>query len=255
MVQIRVVSDSPEGREAGRAGIVVGTGFFVDSQGYVLTAAHVINKSRDGQIALHATVVSFKVAVLLDDSSTSSVHFSQSFTVTGATVVDIDDVHDVALLKASSIQTPVVMDGHPVQARFRTAMLDSRLPPEGQPLLVSGYPLNIPTLVTQNGMVASESYSYVQVPGARQETVDSILLDSKINPGNSGGPVYDSTSGSVVGICDAYNLAPLGTNEHSKVEIAPGEYLTQNAGIAIVVPIEYAIALLRKNAVSDFSGN
>lgn len=81
--------------------------------------------------------------------------------------------------------------------------------------------------------------------------MDSILLDVIVNPGNSGGPVYDSESSDVVGICEAYENSRLLTSKGNLVPpIAPEEYLVQNSGLAVVIPIKYAIEPLKKNGVS-----
>jgi S1-C subfamily serine protease len=170
-----------------------------------------------------------------------------------ATVVEVDDAHDLALLKVSQnpfvkqFQTRIKEKGKMLPLRVTTAKLNSRLPSEGEELLVSGYPLDMPTFVTQKGMVASESSSVLEVPGApvgsnRLATFDSILLDAVVNPGNSGGPVYSSESGDVIGICEAYKDSPLLTSKQHAVT-ASGEILTQNSGLAVVIPIEYAIDL------------
>jgi S1-C subfamily serine protease len=139
------------------------------------------------------------------------------------------------------------------------ARLDATLPPEGDDILISGYPLEIPTFVTQRGMVASEGFSSreTQLPGTpagfvTTQVEDSILLDAVVNPGNSGGPVYSSQNGNVVGICDAYENSPLFTTKGKRVQIGPEEFLSQNAGLAIAIPIEYGIELLKKNGVPDF---
>src|ERR1700730_2756728 len=241
-----------------------GTGFFVSRQGYVLTAGHVIRGTEAAAKNAGATKVLFQVGILLDLSSTSNVHFQGSFTWVDAAVVEIDDIHDLALLKVAPFRelTSGIVTGEkkvPLPLNVSVANLNSALPLDGEDLLVSGYPLDITTFVMQTAMVASESYSLVEIhpPAAPSgfrvpQPVDMILLDAVVNPGNSGGPVYDSKSGEVVGICDAYEPSPLFTTKRNTVAINPEEYLVQNAGLAVIIPIKYGIEILKKNGVSDF---
>jgi len=268
-VQIRYLSDAQNGAPQGiplpPKGERAGTGFFVSQQGYVLTAAHVIRGAEKYAREKGATKVWFQVGILLDPSSVPGINFLGSFSPVAATPVEVDDVHDVALLKLSAnpfngqLQSGIKTPQGILPLRVAVARLKPELPPEGRNVLISGYPLEIPTFVTQKGMVASESFSIVTipVPGAigrtRPEAVDSILLDAVVNPGNSGGPVYESDSGDVVGICEAYELSPLFTNKLNPVQVTPDEIAMQNAGLAVVVPIKYGIDLLRKNGVTDYS--
>jgi S1-C subfamily serine protease len=245
VVQIADVPDVPDAMAytPQRAG----TGFLVSAQGYVLTAGHVIKDAEADARSSGIAKIKFKVGVLLDVVSQATViNIRGSFSWLNATPVDIDDIHDVALLRVSPnpFEHAVIVRSGKAPTPVTVARLDPRLPQEGENLLVSGYPLQIPTFVTQKGMVASESF---------EKDIDSILLDAVVNPGNSGGPVYDSKSGNVVGICEAFKQAPLFTNKSNPVPVGPYEYLTQNAGLAIVVPIKYAMDLLRKNGISDFS--
>lgn len=270
VVQIRYWSDAPRTPPTGPIefdeGTRAGTGFFVSPQGYVLTAGHVIRSSETSARTAGATKVAFKVGILLDMSSTSQVNFRGSFYWVAASLVDVDDIHDLGLLKLSQnpftgqLQSGIAVGGGMLPLRVRTATLKSELPPEGRNVLVSGYPLDIPTFVTQKGMVASESFSVVEtpVPGApagfnRPEAVDSILLDAVVNPGNSGGPVYEPDSGDVTGVCEAYKNSPLFTSKQHQVKVSPDEVLTQNSGLAVVIPIKYAIELFRKNGITDFT--
>ena len=272
VVQIRYRPITPasqpnaSARPSDPSGTRAGTGFFVSKQGYVLTAAHVIRESEALARAAGATQIGFNVGILLDLSSTPNIQMEGSFYWVDAALVAEDDEHDLALLKVSrnpfagGLPSPIAINHKPLAVMVTVAEFSPTLPPEGEAVLISGYPLDIPTFVTQKGMVASESFSLmdVQVPDApagftHPDSVDSILVDAVINPGNSGGPVYETKSGNVVGVCEAYRDAPLFTNKQRLVPVAPNEILTQNSGLAVVIPIKYAIDLLTKNGVSDFS--
>lgn len=275
VVQIAYTSDAPTassrpgGSPTPMPGLpVAGSGFFVSKGGYVLTAGHVVRGAEDGARAAGATRITLQVGITLDASFPDNTNMSGNFTFVDAALVEVDDIHDLALLKLSrnpflgEVRNEIVLKGREgAPLRVTTASLDSQLPSEGESLLVSGYPLpqSIPTFVTQKGIVASVYLSAVDVrrPGGPADSespqiVNVILLAAAVNPGNSGGPVYEPTSGRVVGICDAYMNSPLFTNKQHTVNVNPQESLTQNSGLAIVVPIQYAIELLRKNNVPGF---
>jgi hypothetical protein len=102
-------------------------------------------------------------------------------------------------------------------------------------------------------MIASEPFSVVQMqrPNAlagslTPEIEDSILLDAEVNPGIDGGPVYLPGEHSVIGICDAYEPSAISATQRPHT-VVPGA--AQNSGLAIVIPIKYAIALLQKNKI------
>jgi S1-C subfamily serine protease len=271
VVQIRyrpiipIAQPSASAQPSDPFGTRVGTGFFVSKQGYVVTAGHVVRESEALARAAGATQVVFNVGILLDLSSTSNIQMEGTLDWVDAALIAVDDAHDLALLKVSrnpfagELASPIAVNHKPLALKVTVAEFNPTLPPEGDALLISGYPLDIPTFVTQKGIVASESFSIQnsQVPDAPNgftlpETMDSILVDAVVNPGNSGGPVYETKTGDVVGVCEAYREAPLFTNKQRVVPVAPNEILTQNAGLAVVIPIKYAIDLLTKNGVSDF---
>jgi S1-C subfamily serine protease len=256
VVQIKFKSDSPKPEYQGG---IAGTGFVVSDEGYVLTAAHVITDTEAALRANNATKVEFFVGISIDTISGPMATFRGSFTNVPCTIKDTDTLHDIAILQlaqnpfSATFRLGIKIGDKQPKVTLSVAILDQSLPPEGQTVLVSGYPLSIPTLVTQKGMVASETYTVVQTqrPNApvgllNTEVEDTILLDAVVNPGNSGGPVYLPGGRSAIGICDAYQQSPIFTTQRPQTAV-PG--VGQNSGLAVVIPIKYAIALLQKNKI------
>jgi S1-C subfamily serine protease len=256
VVQIKFKSDSPKPEyQTG----VAGTGIVVSDEGYVLTAARVITQTEAALRADNATKVEFFAGISIDAIAGSAANSRGSFSYIPCTIKDTDPVHDIAILQlaqspfSETFRQGIKIGDKEPKVTLGVAKLDQSLPPEGQTVLVSGYPLSIPTLVTQKGMIASETFTVVQMqrPNApagllSTEVEDTILLDAVVNPGNSGGPVYLPGEHAVIGICDAYELSPIFTTQRPQT-VVPG--VGQNSGLAVVIPIKYAIALLQKNKI------
>jgi S1-C subfamily serine protease len=256
VVQIKFKSDSakPEYQEG-----ISGTGIMVSDEGYVLTAAHVVTATEAALRANNATKVEFFVGISIDAIPGAGASSRASFAYIPCTIKDTDPVHGLAILQLA--QSPFseafrlgtkTSDKEP-KVTLGVAKLDQSLPPEGQTVLVSGYPLSIPTLVTQKGMIASEPFSVVQMQRSNAlagsltpEIEDSILLAAEVNPGIGGGPVYLPGEHSVIGICDAYEPSPIFATQRPQT-VVPGA--AQNSGLAVVIPVKYAIALLQKNKI------
>jgi S1-C subfamily serine protease len=259
VIQISYQSDPPVPNGTG----IAGTGFLVSNDGYALTAAHVVNEVKKLLQANGARGFRLIAGVTLDTSSGS---FHGSFEQIDCTVVDMDVPHDIAILKLSRnpfgpfFNSGIVVGGKPLTLHVQTAKLQAQRPAEGTELLVSGYPLSVPTLVTQRGTVASLSFTEVEIerPGAPPwfkfpEVADQILADIVVNPGNSGGPFYLSDTGEVIGICHGNLLSPVHLENGAIVQMQEGgttHILEQNSGLAVVLPIKYAIALLDKNKIT-----
>jgi S1-C subfamily serine protease len=256
VVQIKFKSDSakPEYQEG-----IAGTGILVSDEGYVLTAAHVITETEAALRAHNATKVEFSVGISIDPIAGAIADSRGNFNYISCTIKDTDPVHDLAILQLNqnpflaTFRLGIKMGDKEPKVTIGVAKLDQSLPPQGQTVLVSGYPLSIPTLVTQKGMIASETFSAAQIqrPSAAAgllstELEDTILLDAVVNPGNSGGPVYLPGEHSVIGICEAYEPTPIFTTQRPQT-VVPG--VGQISGLAVVIPIKYAIALLQKNKI------
>lgn len=141
-----------------------GSGIIISEDGYILTNAHVVDKSTDMSISLHD----------------GSIH--------EATLVGTDKENDLAVLK---IQLPPGILLEPIS--FGTA----RSLKVGQKVLAIGNPFGYDrtmTIGTISGLgrpVRTEGNTVIN---------GMIQTDAAINPGNSGGPLLNS-SGEMVGIC------------------------------------------------------
>jgi|HubBroStandDraft_2_1064218.scaffolds.fasta_scaffold128938_2 S1-C subfamily serine protease len=256
VVQIKFKSDSakPEYQEG-----IAGTGIVVSDEGYVLTAAHVITETEAALRANNAAKVEFFVGISIDATSGPSANSRGSFAYIPCTIKDTDPAHDLAILQltqspfSEAFRLGIKTGDKEPKVTLGVAKLDQSLPLEGQTVLVSGYPLSIPRLVTQKGMIASETFTLVQMQrlnapagSLTPEIEESVLLDAVVNPGISGGPVYLPGEHSVIGICDAYEPSSIFTTQRSQT-VVPGA--AQNSGLAVVIPTKYAIALLQKNKI------
>jgi len=151
----------------------LGSGFLIDSEGYILTNAHVIQGGDKG------------IKVSLSDGRDYP-----------ATLVATDTDSDVALLQI----TPD--DDHPLQPAVIGTSSDLMV---GETVIAIGNPLgNVNSVAT--GIVSS-LFRDVRVPtptpGTRNHLSpafkDFIQIDAPINPGNSGGPLLN-VRGEVIGI-------------------------------------------------------
>ena len=134
-----------------------GSGFIISSDGYVVTNAHVIDDSKN-------------VTVTLEDKRELK-----------ATVVGVDKLSDIALLKIEAKDLPMVKLG------------DSDKLDVGQWVVAMGTPFGLDYTATQ-GIVSALSRSL-----PKDTYVPFIQTDAAVNPGNSGGPLFD-LDGQVVGV-------------------------------------------------------
>jgi S1-C subfamily serine protease len=148
----------------------LGSGFVVDSQGYILTNAHVVDEN--GQRASSVTVVFNKGG-------------SETQRAKGQ-VVGIDVGSDVAVIKVD----PSGLDLKPLPLGNSDKVI------VGEPVVAIGNPLGYDFSIT-SGIVSATGRS-LQAPNG-QTIPNGIQTDAAINQGNSGGPLIDS-SGRVVGI-------------------------------------------------------
>ena len=190
VVQILVSGYGPvDSSERGNTAVVIGrqraigSGFVIDSTGYIITNAHVVSGAQRVQVVVPEGV---------SDGSLQAI-LSARTNIVPARIVGVARDIDVALLKVDNVRFAAL----PL-AQYRNIH-------QGEVVLAFGSPEGLRNTVTL-GVVSSV---------ARQIDPDSpmvyIQTDAPINPGNSGGPLVN-VDGEVVGI-NTFILSQSGGNE------------------------------------------
>jgi putative serine protease PepD len=162
-------------------GGATGSGFVIDSTGYILTNNHVIAGSVES---------GGEISVRLNDGSEYS-----------AKVVGRDSSYDLAVLKISGANLKALQFG------------DSDKVAVGDSVIAIGSPLGLTGTVTL-GIISAKDRA-VTAGESREDNsfINALQTDAAINPGNSGGPLVDAT-GSVIGVNSA--IASLGFSASSQ---------------------------------------
>ncbi|MBD1929292.1 trypsin-like peptidase domain-containing protein [Trichocoleus sp. FACHB-90] len=138
-----------------------GSGFIINTDGQILTNAHVV-----------------------DGADTVNVILKDGRTFKGK-VMGTDPVTDVAVVKIQADNLPTVRLGNSEQLR------------PGEWAIAIGNPLGLDNTVT-TGIISATGRSSSQV-GVPDKRVNFIQTDAAINPGNSGGPLLNAR-GEVIGM-------------------------------------------------------
>lgn len=204
----------------------LGTGFAVADGRLIATNAHVVS----AKLATDA-LETLAIAVPSGDGGTA-------IAVRPARLVVQETARDLALL---------AIDGAPLPP---LKLASSQYPVnEGQDVAFTGFPIGnalgfFP--VTHRGIVAS--ITPIGIPQDNSRALDPALirrlgsdpfrvyqLDATAYPGNSGSPVYDPTSGEVIGVINMVFV------KSTKEKI-----LSDPSGISYAIPVEYLVALIGK---------
>jgi serine protease Do len=145
---------------------VIGSGFFIDKRGYLLTNHHVIESEVDPKYKGYS-----RLFLRLSESPAGER--------IPARVVGYDKIFDLALLK-TEVTPPYVFGG-----------FGSEVPLPGDRIYAIGSPVGLEKTLT-TGIVSAMGRRLLQVG-------DSMQVDVLVNPGNSGGPLL-SANGDIVGI-------------------------------------------------------
>jgi putative serine protease PepD len=154
-----------------------GSGFVIDSSGYILTNNHVIASS---------VTSGGSISVRLNNGKNYP-----------AKIVGRDASYDLAVLKISGASLKALQFG------------DSEKVAVGDSVIAIGSPLGLTGTVTLGIISAKNRAVTAGESEADNSFINALQTDAAINPGNSGGPLVDST-GSVIGVNSA--IATLGSS-------------------------------------------
>jgi len=157
-----------------------GSGFVIDSSGYILTNNHVITSVAQSGGTLRVTL--------------------NNGDVYNATIIGRDASYDLAVLKISASNLVALQFG------------DSDKVAVGDPVIAIGSPLGLTGTVTLGIISAKDRPVTAGESETENSFINALQTDAAINPGNSGGPLVDST-GAVIGINSA--IASLGATSQT----------------------------------------
>jgi len=198
-----------------------GTGFVVADGLFVVTNAHVLPDKIDTDKREHIAVFA---------------GVGEKADVREATTVATDFDHDLAVLKITGPPIPALVLGDSARVR------------EGESYAFTGFPLGMVFglhPVTHRGTISS--ITPIVIPQLSTQLLeknvvarlispyDVFQLDATAYPGNSGSPLYDPTTGQVVGII---NKVFVQSTKESAIE--------KPSGISYAVPINNLRELLKK---------
>ncbi|WUT05963.1 trypsin-like peptidase domain-containing protein [Streptomyces sp. NBC_00704] len=155
----------------GRSG--TGTGFVLDSLGYILTNNHVVESAKGGG----------GISVVFEGGKTVA-----------AEVVGRDSGYDLAVVRVTGVKG--------LRPLYLGNSDDVRV---GDPVVAIGAPFDLEGTVT-SGIISARERPVVAGGGSGDASdvsyVDALQTDAPINPGNSGGPLLDAR-GWVIGVNSA----------------------------------------------------
>lgn len=144
---------------------VIGSAFFIDKRGYLITNYHVIASEVDPEYEGYS-----RLYIKLNIPGENRLP---------AKVIGYNQVFDVALLKSE------------ITAEFNFSFLEYKMAEQGDSIYAIGSPAGLESTIT-SGIVSATGRRFLQMG-------DALQVDVPVNPGNSGGPLI-SKQGELIGI-------------------------------------------------------
>jgi TonB family protein len=207
--------------ERGYHYLFYGNGFFINSDGYLITAAHVLSQLHGGQ-----------PYVLLHQSSSE-------FRIAPAALIAIDREHDVAILRVAP---------NPFAGNYKVSFLPLTpdRPLHGETVLATAllpskpreaYTLNATIQMRAGGKILDSEFS--QLEKGKGDT-ELLIFGHEVVLGQSGAPVISTESQSIVGLVEGQWF---GRNSLAMVA-------AERQQVGAILPIHYAIALLQQKHIA-----
>ena len=220
MPQVPSDSSSPRGTHF----LFFGNAFFINRDGYLLTAAHVLSQLHGGQPYI----------LIRPPSSPARIQ--------SARIVAVDIEHDIALLRA--VPNPFLASND-----ISALPLSAAWPQKTSTVTAAAlFPENAKDAHTGDAFVETDpsgrllDYEFSALYKGKPET-ELFLFSHEIAPGQSGAPVVASGSDGVVGLVEGRWLREDATTLGLAVT-SPG------SGVGAAIPIHYAIWLLQQKGIA-----
>jgi len=200
---------------------LMGTGFVILDGMHIITNAHVVQN---------------EIKRKRGESLTIFTNVKERVVMQAATILEIDEDHDLALLKISGSSLPALTLGNSDNAR------------EGQQVAFTGFPIGAVLglhPVTHRGIISAITPVVVPVYASfklnpqlikrMQSPYNVFQLDATAYPGNSGSPVYDTSNGKVLAVINKVFI------KETKESV-----LDKPSGITYAIPAIHIRKLLEK---------
>lgn len=204
------------------------TGFIVNEDGYILTNAHVVQKSKECLAKSPGAKLMAKFANSVFDGlpSPEKLDPSRATETTAPAVacdlVGVDDVHDLAVLKP---ERPPPLGGSERAAPY--LLLDAIQASIGAAVKVTGHPASNWDALTQSGRIIA--HRSLPLSERSDEPTGMIVVDIPLKHGSSGSPVYLESGGAVVGVVERQNTSD--TSQTLAVPIRHASELLDRLGV------------------------
>lgn len=203
---------------------LLGTGFAVGDGQYIVTNDHVIPQVLEEGI-------NQRIVVFIGTGNNVELQ--------GATVIDRNKDHDLALLKIEGDKLPAMK------------LADKSYLDEGAPIAFTGFPIGAVLgvyPVTHQGIVSAVTPIIIPVDNSKKISIKALKrlrnpymvyqLDAVAYPGNSGSALYNANTGDVVGVINKVFV------QSTKEAI-----ISTPSGITYAIPVKYVHELLESNNI------